>query len=458
MTAYEEQRSRHLARWAELLGDRMGRLAWDRARIDAHRTEALRALVAAAKAGSPWHADRLAGVDPAALDAGDLSGLPTMSKADLMANFDDVVTDRRVTLAGCEAHLAGLTDDRYFLDDLHVVASGGSSGERGVFVYGWEGWVDVHLGLARRVIDDLFTAPPAENGTRVALVAAANATHMTTAVASTFASPAVDIRAFPVSLPVPEIVAGLNATQPGSLTTYASMLGILAAEAAAGRLRISPRRVVATSEPLLPEVRAAAEAAFGAPVANVWGTSEGGVVAVGCWQDEGMHLNEDLVVVEPVDAEGRPVAPGERSAKVLLTNLCNPTQPLLRYELTDEVVLLDEPCPCGSAHRRVADVQGRLDDVFRYADVALHPHVLRSVLAHHPEVLEYQVRQTPVGVDVSVVASGAAGPSGEVLAKELSQALVAAGVAGAAATVSAVPSLERHASTGKLRRFVPLAA
>jgi phenylacetate-coenzyme A ligase PaaK-like adenylate-forming protein len=275
---------------------------------------------------------------------------------------------------------------------------------------------------------------------------------MTTAVATTFSSPFIDIRSFPVTLPVATIVAGLDEAQPTTLTTYASMLGVLAAEATAGRLRISPRRIYATSEPLLPEVREAAEVAFGEPVANVWGTSEGGVMAVGCRHSAGMHLNEDLVIIEPVDEANRPVPAGERSAKVLVTNLFNPVQPLIRYELTDEVVVLDDPCPCGSAHRRVADVQGRLDDVFSYAGTAIHPHLFRTVLGRYPAIVEYQVRQTPAGA--CVVATGQVEP--DLVAKELTDALLQAGVPDPDVAVEVAPALERHATTGKLRRFVPL--
>ncbi len=454
--AYEGRRQEHVARWGELLGARLERSQWSRTALDDHRTAALRALLAEARRGSPWHRERLAGIDLDSITADDLSALPTMTKDDLMSCFDDIATDRRVTLEGAEAHLHDLTTDRYFQGDLHVVASGGSSGQRGVFVYGWDAWVDVHLGLGRNVLADLMARPDA-GGTVMGLVTATNATHMTTAVATTFASPMVEIRSFPVTLPVATIVAGLNSTQPTTLTTYGSMLGVLAAEAVAGRLRISPRRIYATSEPLLPEVREAAEAAFGEPVANVWGTSEGGVMAVGCRRAAGMHINEDLVVIEPVDETNRPVAAGERAAKVLVTNLFNPVQPLIRYELTDEVVALDGACPCGSPHRRIADVEGRLDDLFRYDDRTIHPHVFRTVLGRHPVIAEYQVRQTPAGACV-LAATGARLEAAEVdlVAKELSEALVQAGVPEPEVTVELVPVLERHASTGKLRRFVPL--
>jgi hypothetical protein len=65
--------------------------------------------------------------------------LPVMTKNDLMDNFDQVVTDGRVTRKLCEGYLEAPSGD-YLLDQYRVVASGGSSGRRGVFVYGWDAW------------------------------------------------------------------------------------------------------------------------------------------------------------------------------------------------------------------------------------------------------------------------------------------------------------------------------
>jgi phenylacetate-CoA ligase len=176
----------------------------------------------------------------------------------------------------------------------------------------------------------------------------------------------VDVARFPVTQPIGQIAAGLNAYQPTALMGYPSMLALLAVEARAGRLRILPRRVITTSEPLLPEVRRALTGAFCAPVANMYGTSEAGPIGVGCFRGPGIHLCDDLVIVEPVDLAGRPVPPGVRSDKIYVTAISNPTLPLIRFELTDQVTFLDRPCPCGSAHQLIADVQGRLDDVFVY--------------------------------------------------------------------------------------------
>jgi phenylacetate-coenzyme A ligase PaaK-like adenylate-forming protein len=115
--------------------------------------------------------------------------------------------------------------------------------------------------------------------------------------------------------------------------------------------------------------------------------------------------------------------------------------------------VLDTPCPCGSAHRLIADIEGRLDDVFVYGDdVLIHPHVFRSVLAREAGVVEYQVRQTARGAEV--LALGTFG-NPVVTAQRLESELARLGVPSPCVTVRAVRALERQA-TGKIRRFVPI--
>src|SRR5687767_2229291 len=77
----------------------LARLGWDRARIVAHQRARLRALLAYAVERSPFHARRLAEVDVGAVDPRDLSRLPVMTKAEMMADLGEVFTDRRLTVA-----------------------------------------------------------------------------------------------------------------------------------------------------------------------------------------------------------------------------------------------------------------------------------------------------------------------------------------------------------------------
>ncbi len=454
MRDFETVRQRHVAFAIALAPRLIERLDWPADRLAAHRAQRLRELVGLAIKRSAWHRRRLAGVDPGRLDEAGLRELPTMTKTDLMENFDGIVTDERVSLELVNDYLRTVTTGSYLLDGLTAITSGGSTGERGVFVYDWDAWATFWLTALRYVMRAKLADP--ELGSRPVVqgwVAAAHFTHGTAALSRTFASPDfVNVR-LPITLATEEIVAGLNEAQPDMLIAYPSALHVLSFEARAGRLRIAPRKIMACSEPLLPEIRIAAEEAWGIRVGNLYGASEGGCIAVPC-DHGGSHLSEDLVIVEPVDEDGRPVAPGERAARIYLTNLFNRALPLIRYEITDEVTILTDPCPCGSAHRCVGDIQGRLDDVFVYDDRRVHPHLFRSELSRHPGVVEYQVRQTSQGARVIVRCGGPVDLEG--LGREIALALADVGLPRPVVEVTPVERLERDPGPAKLRRFVPL--
>jgi phenylacetate-CoA ligase len=396
----------------------------------------------------------MAGVDPGAFTAEDLRGLPTMTKADLMANFDGIVTDRRLTKALAESHLAALASDAYVLGCYHVVASGGSSGQRGVFIYDWDAWPSFYLSVHRLFQRD-WAAGRGLDGIpqRAAVIAASRATHMSSALAQTFTRPGAELRSFPVTQPLEQIVAGLNKWQPTILQGYPSVLHQLCAEARSGRLRISPRRIRARSEPLLPRTRADLEEVWGVTVHNEWVCTEGASAAT-CGTGPGLHLSEDLVILEPVDAAGGAVPAGVLSDKVYLTSLYNLTLPLIRYELTDQVRFLTGPCPCGSGLTRIDEVQGRLEDLFEYGPgLRVHPHVFRSALGQQPGVTEYQVRQSISGAEITVVTDGPVDTG--YIGQQVATALALLGLPDPVVDVRAAGGLDRTA-TGKLRRFVPL--
>jgi len=452
VTSYQTLRARHITDFGAATAELLGRLDWTPERLAEHRRTELRRLVRTAKAASPWHRTRLREFNPEQLDVQSLAELPVMTKDDLMANFDEIVTDDRLRLDRVEAHLDSLHGaDAYLLDRYHACASSGSSGRRGVFVYDWDGWTVAFLGLFRHLLGRQAGGPP----TRMAVLGAAKATHQSATMPQTFSSGVVQMRRFPLTLPMPEIVAGLNEYQPSVLNGYPAVLYALTHEAVSGRLDIAPGTVVSIAEPLLPEIRAAVEGAWGAPVLNVWGASEG-VSASSCGQGPGLHLSDDLAIVEPVDRDGRPVGRDRAAAKIYVTVLFNHTMPLIRYEITDELTVLDQRCPCGSAHQLIGDPQGRLDDSFRYsrdAEVLVHPHLFRSALGARRNVIEYQVRQTPTGADIAVRCQGPVDLAA--LGDELRAGLARLGLPGAEITLAPVAHIERHDS-GKLKRFLPL--
>jgi phenylacetate-CoA ligase len=444
------RRSERLARFRADLLPHIDRLAWDRARLRAHQLHRLRALLRQAKLRSPFHAERLAEVDPDRVGLDDLAALPTMTKAEMMAAFDEVVTDPRLSRSLVEAHLAATaTEPTELLGDYVVLASGGSSGERGVFVFDGHALVEYALGLTRTGLGRLLHlgAPP-PGGFPMAMVAAGAAVHASRAGAALFTGDLLAITSVPVTLPLPEIVARLNHLQPLILQGYPSVLSLLAGEQAAGRLRIAPRSVTGSSEQFPADVRARVAATFGVGVADQLGATEG-VVGVSAPDDPAIVLASDLAIVELVDDDNRPVPPGTASAKALVTNLFNLTQPLIRYELSDRFV--GQPDADDHGHLRVT-VEGRADDLLRYGGLVVHPLVVRSVLVSTPEAVEYQVRQTARGIDMAVIAPD--GLDERSLAGRLTAALQGAGLASPDVSVRRVAALDRHPRTGKAKRFI----
>ena len=83
-----------------------------------------------------------------------------------------------------------------------------------------------------------------------------------------------------------------------------------------------------------------------------------------------LRFASDMCLAELVDDDNNPVPAGAPSAKVLVTNLHNLTQPLVRYELTDRFTTPEGTTGAGWLR---ASIDGRADEVFRYGGVAVHP-------------------------------------------------------------------------------------
>lgn len=443
---------------AELLAripEHLERLSWSAEQIESAQRDGLRRLLAHAVAHSPFHRQRLAGADVASIEPAGLGSLPVMTKADMMAAIGDVFTDRRLTLGAVEQALAATGDQPVpVLGRYQALATGGSTGRRGVFVFDPAAKAEFILSIIRSLLARLHAGggiPP--GGLPLAMVGAASAVHATGAAAAQTIGPDTPLRVLPVpvTLPLPQIVERLNAAQAPGLIGYPSVLARLAPEQSAHRLRISPAVIISTGETLLPEARAEITAAFGAPVINTFASTEGlmGTSAPG---GDVLAFNDDMCIIELVDADNRPVGTGVPSAKVLVTNLYNLAQPLIRYELSDSFVR--QPGAPGTGHL-LARVQGRADEVFHYQAGDLHPHVIRSVMVRSPEVADYQVRQTRGGIEADIIAASG-GATTEALRRQLVEALAHGGLSQPDVTVRIAGDLPRCAGSGKRRRFIPL--
>ncbi|MEU7814400.1 phenylacetate--CoA ligase family protein [Pseudonocardia sp. NPDC049154] len=450
-TAYERLRAAHLSAVRAALDDHVAQLDRPRAAIERHRTERLRALLGWARERSSFHAARMGEVDPATATVADLARLPVMTKAQAQEEWDAIVTTPGLDRAGAERVLAEQRWFSYTPQGQQVFSSGGSSGVRGVYVWDWEQYVTLAC-LAWRWQVRADRAAGVDGPARLAVLSAGGPPHASTPLFDVATDASTETVVIPAAAPFDDVVKAVADARPTALVGYASVIGRLARASLAGELDVRPLRVSTNSEPLTEEDRTAIGAAWGAPVHNLWGSTEIGVQAVGCGVGDGLHISDDEVILERVDADGRPVGPDEPAARTLATGLAGRTFPFVRYDLGDEVTLLPGTCPCGSAMPRVAAVAGRRDDDFRYGGLLVPASAFRYVLGTDPTISEYQVHQTPDGADVLVVGS----PDVSAVVAALVEALEPYGLPGAVITVRAVDRIPRHASTGKLARFKPL--
>src|SRR5271169_182717 len=118
------------------------RLRWDAGRLAAERERRLRELLVHAADRSPFWRERLAGRDLANFTESDLPSLPVLTRAEMMAEFDRVVTVPGLTLARIQQHLDQSDEDRGYLDDEYqAIVTSGHLGTEAFHVYGWDAFV-----------------------------------------------------------------------------------------------------------------------------------------------------------------------------------------------------------------------------------------------------------------------------------------------------------------------------
>lgn len=418
---------------------------WDAARITAHQDRALRELRRATYAGSEFYRRHHAGLHEAPLDQ-----LPPVTKADLMAHFDEAVTTPDLSLADLENHLRSLTQSggdpgRPWKGRWWAAATAGTTGRRGTFIWNRSEWGMILASYARANdwagISDGLTRP-----LKMALVSSRVPTHQSAVVGASLGSGLVRTLRLDVSAPMDETVVALNRFQPRILVGYASALKPLAAEQRAGRLRIAPRGVMSASEVLSPHTASELETAWGSAPFDVYAATETAGIASPCTY-RNRHVYEDLLIIEPVDQNGNPVPAGTTGAKLLVTVLFSRTLPLIRYELSDTVRLGGRGCPCGRSFTVLEDIEGRIEDVLqlpgRTGNISVHPIVFHHVLDEAGSA-GWQVIQRPSGLRV-LLAGLAPGASTDGVRTAVAGALKEAGVVDTPVEVHVVERVERTA-------------
>jgi phenylacetate-coenzyme A ligase PaaK-like adenylate-forming protein len=415
---------------------------WSRDDLMAYQEERARALITHAVSKSPYYREAL-GADAAERP---LTELPTLSKATLMAEFDRIITDPRLRLADLQAHLGGPDPLQSFLGAYRVATTSGTTGRRSIVVFTVEeaaAWRAVsgrpmmRMGIGLRPRFAALGSPSPVHVTRQVLV-----------------PPGVPTPPVSAATPIAELIAALNAEQPELLLGAVGVWRALAEEQIAGRLRIAPKAAFFSSEAVTADVKRRVRQAWGIEPMSGYAATEAPAIATSSPEHAELEIADDVVVI--VDEDGKPVAPGRPGVKVLLTNLINYAQPLIRYELTDSVVESPLPNPAGRPWRCLLSVDGRKADILYLrapdgATVPVHPSVLASAIAPLAEIGEYAFVYDAQGLHAHIVLTpGATADVVERLRIALIDAVASTGAVPPVVNVLPVPALQREPG-GKLR-------
>ena len=350
---------------------------WGADRLQALQLDRLRALLGNIGENVPYYRQLFADLqfDPASITRlDDLQRLPFLTKALIKANTE--------AMKHAEAR------------DLARFNTGGSSGEPLIFFIGkervshdvaakWRAtrWWDVDIGDREIVV----WGSPIELGTQDRLRG------LRDALMRTELMPAFEMN----EKNLDRFVARIRERRPKMLFGYPSAISHIAAHAQKKGValdQLGVKVVFCTSERLYDHQRAAITAAFGCPVANGYGGRDAGFIAHEC-PAGGMHITAEDIIVEIVDAEGRPVPVGE-SGEIVTTHLATADFPFVRYRTGDIGSLSADACSCGRGLPLLKAIEGRSTDFVLAADGTLmHGLALIYTLRDQPGVREFKVIQ-----------------------------------------------------------------
>lgn len=416
---------------------------WTRQQIEAYKVQELHSLREYAYSHSPFYREFHKGLYEAPLHE-----LPVLTKSMLMDKFDDLVTDLAIHVKDVKEFIANVRGNELFLGHYLVHSTSGSTGYPGLFLADSTEWLTAVAALLRAYEGSGIKLNPT-HPPKMAMIASTSPKHMSGGGGMSLGNFGMSIMQLTASEPVKIIVEKLNTYQPEVLIAYASIIRILADEQLAGRLQISPCTVFNGSEVLTQETRQRAERAWGKVLFNMYQTTESGGIGVECNRHRGMHLQEDLVIIEVVDRNNRPVPFGEYGEKLLVTVLWKLAQPLIRYEVSDSMRLSSDQCPCGRHSILIDDIQGRIQEFLAFpgmsgGSVKVHPIVFHNIIDILP-VSGWQVVQEADGLHVLL--SGIQGTLDEEgLVDKVRQALAKQGAAIPHVEVKQVLSIPQAAS------------
>lgn len=371
---------------------------WERERLDEYRLGKLRTVYSFARRHVPFYAEKFADCPEEITSWEEFNGLPTT----LREEAADHPESRRANVLpmGARALRALHTSGSSGLV-VESVPTDAAESFRVALSLRELMWHGIDLRASAAVIRALVK-DPIQDG---ALLEGVAVPHWSTGVLSHLVEtgPGYFID---VSVPVDRQVEFLKRHRPTYLLVNPSNLDLLSQAFADDPPSEKSIVLIRTlGETLHDDVRSRAESAFECPVVDAYSCQECGHLAAQCGPEGRYHVQEESVILEVIDDEGRPCEPGQ-PGHVLVTSLLPYATPLIRYKLGD-IAEFGSACECGKTLRSLSRIVGREMSLIRKPDGAkVINSTLMNSLSAVDGVRRYQVTQlSPDAFDIQVVCS-----------------------------------------------------
>ena len=345
--------------------------------LQAYQFEKLKSLVSEAYHNVPmyWKKYHEAGFDPVALKTmQDLYRIPLITKADLRN--------------------AGLRSIKNFArkEPVWLFSSSGSTGVPSK-IYREEQALWHFMARSLIIYKNWCAGKPFANVLYITDPAAGS---IDFALADLLQTTVMEKRILGSNLPTQELIHAIELIQPEFISSYPSTIRSIAiAMHRCGKIFKGLKLLHLTSEMLEQTTRSLINTVFPhAKIVETYTSSEAGLIAYSCGTyPSRLHIAETEVLLEILDNYGNPT---NKVGQSVVTDLINHCTPMIRYcGLGDYAALDHTNCDCGTTHRSIKTLEGRISDSIVTPDGGLiSPYLLIDAIEEIPGIYQFQIVQS----------------------------------------------------------------
>ncbi|MDD3219512.1 MAG: AMP-binding protein [Lachnospiraceae bacterium] len=359
-------------------------------KIEKLQTKKLRKMIKYAYTHSEYYRDSFqkAGLNKKNISTVSLSELPTINKEQLLENYDRLITAKDITQNKLLQFDENKSKNSLYKNQYHMVHSSGSTGIPRYFIYDQKAWSIMLAGIIRGAlwgmsnhqILKLLAGKP-----KILYIAATDGRYGgAMAVGDGIHGVGASQKFLDINTPLTEWSKCMDEYKPDLIIGYPSAIKILGELIEKEQLEVSVKRVISCGEPLDRGLKEYLQKTFRAEIINFYGASESLAIGVEGNTDKEMILFDDMNMIEVVDGN------------MYLTCLYNYTQPLIRYQISDQLVLHKDEKLDVTSFTKADVLMCRNEEILWFMDKDgkrdfLHPLSVEGFCIHG--LIDYQFKQ-----------------------------------------------------------------